>query len=370
MAKIVTVYNNSRAEFSPAEMGVIRWFKISEAPARLGHQVDMAANEESLNKKWWQRISPVRMGANLRRIPLSSIDWKDYDVVKTFYHVGFDTLERFGGADHPFIISHLGSVVGPEDMAGIYFYGKVREGLWATQERVNQTSGYITFVSQPAADLWRTCYGPKENLLVVPGGADSRVPPPSKDPFPREHERRCIFAGNLYTRTTQPEANTVLIDKLNTVGTHLSEMGIRLFMFGFGDVSRLDTKHVSYLGVIPYERTWDYFHFAHAGCVLAYGHWLHNNESTKIYSYLRVGLPVVSEEGFPNDHIVRESRLGFTVENGNRELLSQKIAEATKKNWDRDYAIQYILDNHTWDKRVEVHDRLITGELGKGNASR
>jgi hypothetical protein len=160
VAKIVTVYD-SDAAFSPVEMGVIRWLKISEALARLGHQVDMAASEHSLGKRWWQRVSSVSMGPNLRRIPLSSVDWRDYDVVKTFYHVGFETLERFGGADHPFIISHLGSVVGPEDMEGVYFYGKVREGLYATQERVNQTSRYITLVSKPATELWRTCFGPK-----------------------------------------------------------------------------------------------------------------------------------------------------------------------------------------------------------------
>jgi hypothetical protein len=39
------------------------------------------------------------------------------------------------------------------------------------------------------------------------------------------------------------------------------------------------------------------------------------------------------------------------------------------RSWDadlkRDFAIQYSLGNHTWDKRVEVHDRLITSELGK-----
>jgi hypothetical protein len=142
-------------------------------------------------------------------------------------------------------------------------------------------------------------------------------------------------------------------------------MGVRLYMFGFGDVSRMDTRYVSYLGAIPCERTWDYFHFAHVGCVVAYGHWLHNNESTKIYYYLRVGLPVLSEEGFPNDHIVGESQLGFTVENGNMALLAQKIGEATRQSWDRDYAIRYILDNHTWDKRVEVHDQLIRKELNR-----
>jgi hypothetical protein len=157
----------------------------------------------------------------------------------------------------------------------------------------------------------------------------------------------------------------VLTEKLSALGAHLSVLGIRLFMFGYGDASAIDQAHVSHLGAIPYDETWDYFHFAQAGCVVAYGPWLHNNESTKIYYYLRAGLPVVSEDGFPNDHIVGESGLGFTVENGDMDLLAQKVAEATRRVWDRDRAVRYILENHTWDKGAQVHDRLIRQELGQ-----
>jgi glycosyltransferase involved in cell wall biosynthesis len=132
-------------------------------------------------------------------------------------------------------------------------------------------------------------------------------------------------------------------------------------MLGKGDVSRLDRDCVSYLGAIPYEQSWDYLHCAHVGIVVSAGTYMHNNESTKIYHYLRVGLPVVSEAGFPNDHVVEEARLGFVVENGNLELMAEKIVEATSKSWDREQAIRYILDNHTWDKRVEAYDRVIRG---------
>src|SRR5436190_23077368 len=122
------------------------------------NQVDMAASADSLERRWWPRAVSVNMGPNLRRIPFSRVNWQHYDVVKTFYHVGFETLEKYGGADHPFVISHLGSVVGPADAEGVYFYGKVREGLYATQERVSKSSRYLTFVSKPAAELWRECF--------------------------------------------------------------------------------------------------------------------------------------------------------------------------------------------------------------------
>ena len=356
MAKIVTVYNRWKKEFLPSDMSYIRWLKISEALSGLGHQVDIATNE---NFRWWRKKSPIRMGENLRRVSLSRVRWGDYDVVKTLFNIGFETLEACGGKEHPFIISKLGSVVGPEEMDGIYFYGKVRERLYSTQQKINQTSKYITVLSEPAKELWETCFGPKENILIVPGAADRDVPKPLKNPFPQDHQRRAIFAGHVYFKQDQPEANRILIDKLNALGKLLSRRGVRLYMLGSGDVGRLDQRHVTYLGVVSYEQSWDYFHHAHVGVVVAYGKYLHNNESTKIYHYLRVGLPVVSEAGFPNDHVVRESKLGFVVENGNMEAMADKIVEAARKDWDRDYAIQYILNNHTWDRRVEAYDRLI-----------
>ena len=139
----------------------------------------------------------------------------------------------------------------------------------------------------------------------------------------------------------------------------LSERGARLYILGPGDVRRLDERYATYLGFFSYEKTWDFFHFAQVGVVVSAGKFMHNNESSKIYHYLRAGLPAVSESGFPNDNIINESKLGFVVENGNLELMAQKIEEAANKDRNREFAIKYILDNHTWDKRAEIYDKVI-----------
>ena len=135
-------------------------------------------------------------------------------------------------------------------------------------------------------------------------------------------------------------------------------------MMGPGDISKLDQESVHYLGAIPFEQTWDYYRSVDVGVVVCSGKFQHNNESSKIYHYLRAGLPVVSEAGFPNDYLVRDSKLGFVVESSDMNAMAEKIAEAANKNWDRDFAIRYILDNHTWDKRVEVYDRILRKEFG------
>lgn len=357
MAKIITVYTSRNHKL--VNMSYIRWYKISEALAKLGHQVDIATNEFS-KLRFWKRKSSIIMGNNLRRVPLFNVRWSDYDVVKTLYDEGFHNLEMHGGKDHPFIISRLGTVVGPRDMDGIFFYGKKRELLYSVQEKINETSKYIAVLNEAARHLWTSCFGASDNLLIVPGAADSSVPEAKEDPYPKEHKIRCIFAGNLFTRKYAPEANASLVNKLNQLGKLLLNRGIRLYLIGPGDIRSIDTKYVTYLGVLPYEMTWNYYNHAHVGIeMVKAGKFMHNNESSKIYHYLRAGLPVVSEEGLPNNDLIREAKLGFVVENGNLELMARKIEEAAYSDWDRDRAVNYILEHHTWDKRAKIYHDII-----------
>ena len=152
------------------------------------------------------------------------------------------------------------------------------------------------------------------------------------------------------------------MEKLNALGRALAGYGARLYMCGVGDVSRLDRAHVTYLGWVPYERTWDYFRYADVGVVVSAGPFMHNNESSKIYHYLRAGLPVVSESGFPNDHLIREAQCGRLVDGADTRALTEAVIEAARTRWDRARAVTYILENHTWAQRVKVYDRLLRDE--------
>src|SRR5262245_58310252 len=102
--RVATVYRDRLTEFSPCDMSLLRWLKISEALARHGYEVDMMAGDASLSGL--NSTLP-----NLRFCSLSNADWPRYHVVKTLFHQGFETLCNAGGGDHSFIISKLGSVV-------------------------------------------------------------------------------------------------------------------------------------------------------------------------------------------------------------------------------------------------------------------
>jgi glycosyltransferase involved in cell wall biosynthesis len=341
-------------------MGIIRWYRMSAALAALGHQVDIASAE--LRRRIVRRAETL--APNLRIVPISGVRWADYDVVKTLFHAGFETLERYGGSEHPFIIAKLGSVVGPADMEGVFFYGKQRAAMFRTQERIARASRYVTVLTEPAAALWRSAHRAKTNVLIVPGAASAEIPPPRNNPYPHDGRAPVVFAGNFYSRhpASQPRAHLTLASKLNRLGALLQARNARLYVVGTGDSSSLDPRFVGYCGEVSYDESWDYMHFAAAGVVLTAGGRMHNNESTKIYHYLRAGLPVVSESGFPNDNVVVESGLGHLVENGDLELMAQRIAESIETRWDRDRAVRYILSHHTWDRRAEIYDRLLRGE--------
>lgn len=362
MARIVTVYRMWQWRFDLAEMGNIRWFKMSQALAQLGHQVDIATNEPM----WLFRSAPFTMAPNLRRVPLMRVYWEDYDVVKSLFHKGFETLEHYGGQRHPFVISKLGSVVGPREMPGIYFYGEHRRQLFATQERIHRASRFVTVLSDPARQLWADCFGSDDRVLLVPGAVDHEIPPPGPDPYGHKDELRCVFAGYIYNSESQPKVNRTLVEKLNLLGMQLAARGARLYMLGLGDASRLDRQCVTYLGWVPYHQTWDYLYHADVGVVVSAGKSMHNNESSKIYHYLRAGLPVVSESGFPNDHVVRESRCGIVVESGDMSALAEAILMSARAKWDREDAIRYILQKHTWAHRAAFYDQLIQSELNQG----
>src|SRR5688500_20296413 len=115
MSRIVTVYSSSLRRARQVEMGFIRWYRMSAALAGLGNSVGIPGAE--LRRRVFRTVETI--GPNLRIVPLSNVRWRDYDVVKTLFRSGFETLARPRGAENPFIIAKLCSVVGASDMEGV-----------------------------------------------------------------------------------------------------------------------------------------------------------------------------------------------------------------------------------------------------------
>jgi glycosyltransferase involved in cell wall biosynthesis len=335
-------------------MAWIRWLRISEALARRGFQVDVIVNAPADN-------IPKRHG--VRFVPYSRFRWQDYDVIKTLFHRGYDALREAGGHAHPFIISKLGSVVASHDTAdaGIHFLGAEREALHVSQRQIAATSRYVTVLTEASKQVWESVFGSDPRLLIVPTGVDAVIPPPGKNPYRLFSERIALYAGYLYDEM-QKHVNLSWQRRLNALGRELRARNVRLCVVGPGDVEMLDRDAVTYLGVVPNEAIWNYHYFADAGVVLAQGDAQHN-ESSKIYYYLRGGLPVISEAPVPNNHLIERTGMGFIVEHDKPHVMAEAIEGAARTWWPRREAMAYMLERHTWDNRATLYESVIRREL-------
>jgi len=351
--KIATIYISRKIDkFQAVTMDTVRWLRISEALARLGYSVDMITNESS------QKIIP--MAPNLRRVPFKQFDWHDYHVIKTLFQEGFRSLERVGGSRHPFIISKT-TVVGSHNMDAIYFYGWHRWRLFQIQKRINKNARYITLANPLGKKLWQQEFGKKDNILIVPSGVDNNIPARRKNPYEHFEGKIVVYIGNIYG-PMQRKVNLQWQHRLNEIGSAIQARGIDLCFIGEGKLDKLDPHAVRYLGPVENEKLWDYQYFANCGLVLALGE-KQNFESSKIYYYLRSGLPVVSESPVPNNNLIKEAKLGFIAPYNDTVKMIELIELAVKKKWQKKLAVDYMLKNHTWDQRVQIYDKIIEKEF-------
>jgi glycosyltransferase involved in cell wall biosynthesis len=354
--RIATVYKATALAAADVQaMDLVRWMRVSENLAAAGFRVDMIVGAGS------RLESPY---PNLRYVPLEGVNWSDYHVVKTLYQRGFRTLIEAGGGAHPFIISRLASVVGKDDtVPGVHFTGAERADLYEVQGQIHRTSHYVALSTEANRALWRREYGDATPLLLVPTGVDHSIPGPAHNPYRglTGMSKVAVYIGNLYTGM-QRHINRLWQERLNRLGALLCRRGVHLVFVGPGLSDKLDPTAVVNFGGVPHAEVWDYQYFADVGITLAQGPVQHN-ESSKIYYYLRTGLPVVTEAPIPNNDVVTESGCGLVAPYGDDHALADAIEAAAHRSWDREAAVSYVLAHHTWDRRFGVYEELIRRRL-------
>jgi hypothetical protein len=141
----------------------------------------------------------------------------------------------------------------------------------------------------------------------------------------------------------------------------LRRKGIRLCFIGTGRTDRLDPGAVTVMGEVDNSAFWDYQHFANVGLVLAQGETQHN-ESSKLYYYLRSGLPVVSESPVPNNFLIESTGLGHVADYSDDSGLVDLIEDAIHREWPREEAMQYVMKHHSWDQRAQTYNVALSLE--------
>jgi glycosyltransferase involved in cell wall biosynthesis len=334
-------------------MDTIRWLRISEGLAAAGFQVDMIVGAGT-------ELRPT--SPNLRLVTASEADWDAYHVVKTLYPPGFRELVRVGGGSHPFIISRLASVVGArDDVAGVHYFGAERQARYATLRQIQRAARYVSLTTEPSRQLWQREFPTDpERLLLVPTGVDRTIPPPRRNPYTDLAGTGpiAVYISNL-RRPGQPALMAWWRERLSRVGRLLRQRGVRLVLIGPGHPDGLDPEAVINVGAVPYPDIWDHQYFADVGLVFAEGP-VQVNDSSKIYHYLRTGLPVVSEAPVPNNDVITHSGCGVVVPYDDDRALVERVELAIHHAWDRPAAIEYVLAHHTWNHRVATYvDRIV-----------
>ncbi len=347
--RVACVYSLKRPP-NMAAMDGIRFVRMAEALARRGHEVDLFLNRAP---------QAAVLAPRLRELSMEHARWDQYDVVKTFFHSGFESLVACGGGEHPFIVSKLGSVVGREQTEGVYFFGARREKLFAIQSEIARRSRVVTVLTNQSAALWWKEHGYTTRLMQVPTGVDAEIPRLGPNPYPALGitEPVAIYAGNLYHLESQPEINRLWQERLNLIGARLRRQGVRLVVMGKGVTDRLDPDVVKHVGAIAPPAFWNWQRHARVGIVLAQGP-VQDNESSKIYYYLRTGLPVACERSVPNAWLIESTGLGAVVNFGDVEKLADSAAALARMRPRSDGVVQHLIQHHSWDARAALYDRV------------
>jgi hypothetical protein len=330
-------------------MNMIRFVRMSEALARRGHEVHVVVN--GTLGELLPAGGPVEVQSRV-------VHWDDYDVVKTFFHSGFAALDTWGGADHPFIVSNLGSVVGAGDVEGVYFFDKVRDDLWDIQRKIAGRSRVISILTDRSLALWRRMHGEDGRVLPVPTGVDADVPGRGENPYAARGITGpvALYAGNIYSRDRQPGVNLFWQARLNALGRALGSRGMRLVAMGPGAVDHLDPSVVTHVGIVDFRDVWNWQWHAGVGIVLAQGA-VQDNESSKIYYYLRTGLPVACEAPVPNAWLVSHTGHGTVVEYDADDVsaLAEAAAQLARRPPAANGVVPYVIANHSWDARAAAY---------------
>lgn len=298
------------------------------------------------------REKSVKLGA-VPVYPLSVLrEAGRYDVVKTCYHFSIRLIGDYRGP----VVSRIVRVVDerlPERD------GRQRKELLECQELIFRRASRLVLNNRENEKRWHSFYGAYPPVTLLPTGCSREIPPVRSNPF-GSAGNVMLFLGSI----AAPRMVRLLNEaarrlrgrcKVHVVGANKTKL------YGGGDQDLLSPEIVQH-GEIPEGETWDFVRCAHIGLALAAGPDAFDNDLSKIYSYLRGGLPVLSEEHVANNGLVLESGFGTVFRYDDPESLVSKAVELLERPpiHKRRSTMEWMALEHSWERRVEnLRDLLI-----------
>ncbi|MBF0104049.1 MAG: glycosyltransferase [Deltaproteobacteria bacterium] len=333
--KIAIVYTKNPLATMTA-MDIIRWVSLSTALARLGIEIDMVTV---------QNVTSLVIAKGVRVIPVNNATWSEYAIVKACYQRTINHIP-----DHPRIIVRLARVVGVNDSFRDYAH---KDELLECQSRISAKARAIIVNDVLNKKRWIQRYGTRQKVFTVPNACPAVIPTARLDNKNKKHPV-ALFTGSL--------SSVKMVEMLNNTGNLLRQKGWELVvaganktMFYCSNTHELDRNACTYLGPVSYEDSLRLMLDADVGLALAPSPHLHENETSKIYTYLRCGLPVVYEEKIPNANLVSHLQWGviFKYDNSVAAAKATEVASELSRNvLNKNAVIRHMQNNETWDNRA------------------
>jgi len=288
--------------------------------------------------------------------PLEHLGVAGYDVVKTCYHFSIELIGTFDGP----VVSRIVRVVDEKAPARDAAW---RERLMHCQDAIAALARVVVFNNSENEQRWHAVYGAEVSTMVVPTGCPSVIPRTGTSPY-ETGEQVVLFLGSLCAPRMVSMLNR-LADALQGVARihHVGRSKLHLYDDGGADgkaeeLAPLVVRH----GEMPEERIWDYIGHARIGLALAPGPYPFDNDLAKIYSYLRGGLPVLSEERIVNNDLLGATGSGgvFAYDDIDDAAARALLLLERPPGVAKQRVMDYMAREHAWERRVDRYYRLFT----------
>jgi len=335
--RIAVLFHHDPLTRAPG-IDLVRLGSVALELAKAGHRVEVVAPVKARSP--WQD--------GLKVMPLEVMEEEGrYDLVKTCYHQSILNLGRHRGP----VVSRLVRVV---DRVHPRRDQRFREELLDCQARIAGRAQAVAFNNRLNAGRWEELYGRSQRIVLTPTGCPASLPVPGPDPYP-PGPPPVLFLGSVSSDHMARMLNRAAALLKGSAAIHLvglNKTGL------YGDREQALHPAITVHPPRPEAEVWDFIRHARAGLALAANDQPFDNDVSKIYNYLRGGLPVVLEEPILQAGLVRETGLGGVFGHGRAEEMESLVKGLLAEPPDRDRrtrTMELMARDHSWAARVRVY---------------
>ncbi len=282
-------------------------------------------------------------------LPVAPLEWLGqsgrYTVIKTCYHQSITLVKDYSGPVISRIVRVVDERLPQRDEA-------LRRELLACQALIHERAQGIVFNNTLNLQRWRQFYGGPAEAAIVPTGCPSAIPRTTTNPF-QGNKPVALFLGSLAAPRMAHILNYLAERLRKDCEVHVIGVN-KTALYGAQRELPLHEAIVSH-GELPESEVWPYIEHASVGLALATGPHEFDNDLSKMFFYLRGGLPVLSEDTVYTNYLLEETSHGEIAPFDNLDALRQGLQSLLRNPplSSKQAVMEYMARRHSWEERVE-----------------